>query len=151
MIIARLFVRGVIEETNIMVIEQTKKNIIKFNIKSVEDVRKTAVDIISAPIKDWHDFLKLKEFLFERVYKSPQVCIMNEKGKLIISRLFGHLEKRPEMLPLSIKERYGRAINKSSKRRVLADYISGMTDRYAMDLYQMMFEPYEKVMFEFRG
>jgi dGTPase len=33
---------------------------------------------------------------------------------------------------------------------VIADYISGMTDRYAMDLYQMMFEPYEKVMFEFR-
>ncbi len=33
---------------------------------------------------------------------------------------------------------------------MIVDYISGMTDRYAMDLYQMMFEPYEKVMFGFR-
>jgi dGTP triphosphohydrolase len=32
----------------------------------------------------------------------------------------------------------------------IVDYIAGMTDRYAMDLYKMMFDPYEKIMFEFR-
>ncbi len=60
------------------------------------------------------------------------------------------MEKKPEMLPRSYISRFEKAKNKTDKRRVIADYISGMTDRYAMDLYQMMFEPYEKVMFEFR-
>jgi len=147
---ARLLVRIIIEMTNIMVIEETRKNIRKFGIESVEDVRKINVDMVSAPIKNWEDFKNLKNFLFTKVYRSPQVCIMNEKGRLIITRLFEHLEKKPEMLPRNYCSRLEEAQNKTDKRRVIADYISGMTDRYAMDLYQMMFEPYEKVMFEFR-
>ena len=106
------------------------------------------MDIVSAPIHDWKNFQEIKKFLFEKVYKSPQVCIMNEKGRWIITRMFEHFKKRPEMLPRSFKTRFEKAIKRKDKRRVITDYISGMTDRYAMDLYQMMFEPYEKVMFE---
>ena len=145
-----MLVRTLIDQTNIMVIEETQRNINKFKIKSVEDARKTAVDIVTAPIKDWEDFKKLKQFLFERVYRSPQVCIMEEKGRHIIMRLFEHLERRPEMLPKTLRIRFDLTASASGKRIVIADYISGMTDRYAMDLYQMMFEPYEKIMFEFR-
>jgi dGTPase len=147
---ARLLVRRIIEMTNIMVIEETRENIREFRIESEEDVRRINVDVVSAPTKDWGDFKNLKNFLFTKVYRSPQVCIMNEKGKLILTRLFEHLEKKPEMLPRAYIARVEKAKNQTDKRRVIADYISGMTDRYAMDLYQMMFEPYEKVMFEFR-
>ena len=150
MIQSRLLVRTIIEITNVMVIEETEKNIKKFGIHSVADARKTGDAIVSAPQKDWGDFNGLKDFLFQKVYRSPQVCIMNEKGKLIIRRLFEHLEKKPEMLPRSFMNRFEKAPERRPKRRIIADYISGMTDRYAMDLYQMMFEPYEKVMFEFR-
>jgi dGTPase len=147
---SRLLVRTIIEATNIMVIEETKRKIKKFRIHSVEHARKINTDIVSAPEKDWGDFTGLKNFLFQEVYRSPQVCIMNEKGKLIIKRLFEHLDRRPEMLPRSFKNRFEKAPDRTEKRRVITDYISGMTDRYAMDLYQMMFEPYEKIMFEFR-
>ena len=147
---SRLLVRTIIEATNIMVIEETKKKIKKNRVRSVEEARKINVDIVAAPQKDWTDFKGLKNFLFQEVYQSPQVCIMNEKGKLIIKRLFEHLERRPEMLPRIFMSRFEKAPGRSEKRRVIADYISGMTDRYAMDLYQMMFEPYEKIMFEFR-
>ena len=88
-----------------MVIEETVKNIKKFGIASVADARKTGADIVSAPQRDWEDFSGLKDFLFQEVYRSPQVCIMNEKGKLIIKRLFEHLEKKPEMLPRSFLNR----------------------------------------------
>jgi len=148
---ARLLVRTLIETTNVLVIEETKRNASRFKIESVEEARKTSVDIVSCPVGDWEDFKRLKQFLFEKVYQSPQVCIMNEKGKMILSRIFEHLEKRPEMLPRNFKSRFDRAPDEGGKKRVIGDYISGMTDRYAMDLYQMMFEPYEKVMFEFRG
>jgi dGTPase len=148
---ARLFVRELIEKTNLMVIRETGENIRRYRIETVDDARRMGTDTVSAPMKEWEDFRKLKQFLFEEVYQSPQVCIMNEKGKLIITRLFEHLERRPEMLPRSMQVRYRSASDSTARRRVIADYISGMTDRYAMDLYQMMFEPYERVMFEFRG
>jgi dGTPase len=147
---ARILVRALIERTNIMVIKYTMKNIGKFRIGSVEDARQAKTDIVFLPEKGWEDFKKLKQFLFEKVYRSPQVCIMNEKGRLIIQRIFAHLEEKPEMLPRTLQARLHGAPDRSGRRRVITDYISGMTDRYAMDLYQMMFEPYERVMFEFR-
>lgn len=147
---SRLFVRTLIEETNIAVIEKTRKNLEYHSIKLVDNVRNSRVPIIAAMPEDMEYSRMLQQFLMENVYSRPQVCIMNEKGRLIIQRLFEHLVKRPEMLPRSFKISYEKADNSEDRRRVIADYISGMTDRYAMDLYQMMFEPYEKVMFEFR-
>ncbi len=147
---SRLFVRTIIETTNLLVIEETGKNILKFRIHSVEAARKTDADMVAAPQKDWEDFKDLKRFLFQRVYQSPQVCIMNEKGRLILKRIFEHLDRKPEMLPRNFRSRLENASARAEKRRVIGDYLSGMTDRYAMDLYQMMFEPYEKIMFEFR-
>jgi dGTPase len=147
---SRLLVRTIIEATNLLVIEETGRNIAGFGVHSVAEARKTDADIVAAPRKDWEDFKDLKRFLFQRVYQSPQVCIMNEKGKLIIKRIFEHLERKPEMLPRHFRTRLEKSPDKTGRRRVIADYLSGMTDRYAMDLYQMMFEPYEKIMFEFR-
>lgn len=150
MVRSRLLVRTLIEESNIMAIEQTNKNLKDLGIRTPEDVRRSAHPIVAAPGSDWRDFEDLKRYLFENVYRLPQVCIMNEKGRLILSRLFRHLEKRPDMLPKGFRVFFEQAALTTDKRRVIADYISGMTDRYAMDLYQMMFEPYEKVMFGFR-
>jgi len=147
---SRLLVRTLIEEANVAVIRETGRNLKRYKINTVEDVRRTAVDIVAAPAADWEDFNRLKEYLYDNVYKKAQVCIMNEKGKLVVRRIFEHLEKAPQMLPGHWRTRYTQAENTTEKRRVLADYISGMTDRYALDLYQMMFAPYEKVMFEFR-
>ncbi len=147
---SRLLVRTIIETTNVMVIEETGRNIAGFAIHSVGDARRTDADLVAAPQRDWENFQDLKRFLFQRVYQSPQVCIMNEKGRLILKRIFAHLERKPEMLPRHFRNRFEKTPEKREKRRVIGDYISGMTDRYAMDLYQMMFEPYEKIMFEFR-
>jgi dGTPase len=147
---SRILVRTLIEEANIAVIRQTSKNIERYGISSVEEARKLPEDIVAAPAGIWENFEALKVYLFENVYRKPQVCIMNEKGKLIIRQIFHHLEKRPNMLPRTFKARFDKAADSSGKKRVLADYISGMTDRYVMDLHMMMFEPYEKVMFEFR-
>ncbi len=147
---ARLFVRTLIEETTAMVLKETEGNLKKYGIKTEQDVRTGESELVSAPKQEWIDFSRLKSYLLEHVYRSPQVCIMNEKGKYVLTRIFKHLEQRPEMLPKSFKARYDGAPGAGDRLQVIVDYISGMTDRYAMDLYQMMFEPYEKVMFSFR-
>ena len=147
---ARLFVRTLIEETTAMVLKETEGNIRKHRIKTEQDVREREAELVAAPREDWIHFTKLKGYLLEHVYRSPQVCIMNEKGKYILRGLFKHLEQRPEMLPRGFKRRYDTSETGDDRLKVIVDYISGMTDRYAMDLYRMMFEPYEKVMFGFR-
>jgi dGTPase len=147
---SRILVRTLIEEANIMVINETVRKLELYQIDSAAKVRQIDIDIVSAAADDWCNFNAVKSYLFEHVYRKPQVCVLNEKGKLIIRRIFEHLETRPEMLPLPLRARFERVSTRTERRRVISDYIAGMTDRYAMDLYKMMFEPYEKVMFEFR-
>ena len=114
---SRLLVRTIIETTNLLVIEETGKNILKFRIHSVEAARKTDADMVAAPQKDWEDFKDLKRFLFQRVYQSPQVCIMNEKGRLILKRIFEHLERKPEMLPRNFRSRLENASGPGGKEK----------------------------------
>ncbi len=147
---SRLLVRTLIEETNIMVIRQTRENLRRLGIQTLADVRRQPKPLVEAPSGDEEHFNRLREYLMKNVYQRPQVCILNEKGRMILSRIFKHLEGKPEMLPVPHRGRFEKAVQRQEQRRVLADYLAGMTDRYAMDLYQMMFEPYERVMFEFR-
>jgi len=147
---ARLLVRTLIEEANILVLEETSKNLNYYKIHTAEEARRLDWDLVAAPVEVRRDFDALKAYLFDNVYKRPQVWIMNEKGKLIVQRIFGHIEKSPMMMPLHHRARYGAATSREARRRAIVDYIASMTDRYAMDLYKMMFDPYEKIMFEFR-
>jgi len=58
---------------------------------------------------------------------------------MVIERLFGVFYEKPELLPQATAERLRAS---GDKARVIADHIAGMTDRYAMDLYNTLFEPY---------
>ena len=147
---SRLMVREIIEETNLLVITETIKNIENNGIRTPQHARNTREPIVLLPVAQWDDFCKLKAYLMENVYQTPQVCIMNEKGKMVISKIFFQLEKSPRTLPSRWKRLINDESNADSTRRVIADYIASMTDQYAMLLYRMMFEPNEKIMFSFR-
>ena len=110
---SRLLVRTLIEEANVMVIRETRRNLEQYKINSVDDARRTAMDIVAAPAADWEDFNLLKDYLYDNVYKKAQVCIMNEKGKLVVRRMFEHLEKAPEMMPGHWRTRYTQAGNRA--------------------------------------
>ncbi len=83
--------------------------------------------------------LKLREFLFEKIYFSPIVRQEFEKAKKILCSLFEFYLKNFEKVAYLIKaqERFPR----ESKERLIADYISGMTDRYALLEYVEHFLP----------
>ncbi|MCF8054813.1 MAG: deoxyguanosinetriphosphate triphosphohydrolase [Deltaproteobacteria bacterium] len=148
---SRLLVREIIEQTTLLVIEQTQKNIVNNNIATANDVLANKTAIVQLPATQMEQFAKLKKYLLENVYQTPQVCIMNEKGKMIITRLFTHLVQNPQMLPHSWKTQYDDLHDAQTRRRLIADYIALMTDQYASLLYQMMFAPTEKIMFNFQS
>jgi len=147
---SRLLVREIIEKTTLLVVEQTQENIRSHNISSLAEVRASTRAIVQLPDAYWENFSRLKKYLLENVYRTPQVCIMNEKGCLIITRLFEHLVNKPQLLPSLWRQRWEEKKTRGKQDRALADFLASMTDHYAALLYQMMFDPAEKIMFGFQ-
>jgi len=81
----------------------------------------------------------LKKFVFKNVIERPELQTLEYKGQQMILSLFEVLEANPKrLLPTLTYELYQNADN---KKRILCDYISGMTDSYATKLYHKLFSP----------
>ena len=85
-------------------------------------------------------FKQLKQFLRENLYQHYQVRRMAVKAERIISDLFHAYCSEPAILPGHIQE----FIEERGLERTICDYIAGMTDRFAMDEHQKLFEPSTK-------
>ena len=79
----------------------------------------------------------LRSFLFETVYLNPIAKSEETKAKALLASLFEYFVKHPEKMP----KLYVRNLETDSVERCVCDYISGMTDRYAIDLYNELFIP----------
>ena len=66
---------------------------------------------------------------------------MRTKAERFLTILFENYLQNPTLLPVSYQEKY----QEYGMERVICDYIAGMTDRYALDEYKRLFEPYERV------
>lgn len=108
-------------------------------IRNLRDIQKNKSLIIGFSDKIRKSQGGLKKFLRQNLYTHHYVVRMTQKGQRLIRRLFeGYLEN-PLQLPPDIQ----RHIKKNGLQRTICDYIAGMTDRFAMDEYRRMFEPYE--------
>jgi len=129
-IIINQIVRELINAMVIDVINTTNRNLKKYNPQSVQDIYKQDFLIV-----DFSDKMKIvdkqiKYFLRNNMYNHKKVVINTNKGKKIIRVLFNYLSKKPK------KFINGELLKKEKKERVVADFIAGMTDRYAINLYK---------------
>ena len=108
-------------------INNTKKNLISNNIKTLKDINKTSSLMVDFSDKIKNSENEIRYFLKLKMYNNKDVLAKNNEGKLIIKRLFNKIEQNPKKY-ISDKE-----LNKN-KYRVISDFISGMTDRYAINL-----------------
>lgn len=82
----------------------------------------------------------LKDFLFERVYlNAKQVKAEAEKCRIVIERLFDYYMQHPNELPIGPPDKT--SLSQKELARLVCDYIAGMTDRYAIDLFSRLFVP----------
>ena len=119
------------DSINLMVrdlINSTMKNIKQLKIKNVKDISSTNKNLVTFSNKVLNDENEIRHFLKAKMYNNKFVLLKNNKGKLIIKKLFKEITKKPKKY-LNKKQ-----LNKD-KYRAIADYISGMTDRYAINLY----------------
>ena len=80
---------------------------------------------------------ELRQFLFDRVYVDSEAKKEESKAQSMLAQLFGHFMKHPEALP----RQYGRNVEKEGAARCVCDYLSCMTDRFAIELYREIFIP----------
>ena len=136
-----LIIRGLIDLQVTDLIAHTQSEISRRKIKNFTDVGKIGCKIVdfSSKIKDLRK--PLRQFLMQKLYHHYRVVRMSTKAKRFIRELFCEYLKRPAQMPAEIQRR----IPQEGVRRVVCDYIAGMTDRYALDEYKKLFNPYEKV------
>lgn len=119
---------------------ETERNIKRYKIETVEDIKKLPHKIVSFSEKLDDQRKPLREFLVKNLYHHYRVVRMSDKAKRFIKALFDVYLERPEQLPPSTQVRL-----EEDLYRGICDYIAGMTDRFALDEYKRLFEPYERV------
>lgn len=83
---------------------------------------------------------QLKKFLYQNMYRHPRLMRMQFKAEHFITDLFQTYTKEPHVLPKETQARLAEA----PLHRVVTDYIAGMTDRYALQEWQKLFDPFER-------
>ena len=109
-------------------IKNTMKNLKKNKIKTFKDIDKTDFIIVDFSDKIKSSESEIKLFLRTKMYNNKKVLEKNNKGKIIIKNLFKRISKNSKKF--LVNEELS-----NNKHRAVADFISGMTDRYAIKLY----------------
>ena len=135
-------IRAMIDAQVTDLIEETKSKIKKAGVKSVEDCRGLDYKLVSFSQEMESVRLPLKDYLIDSLYHHYRVARMSIKAKRFILELFEAYLNNPGQLP---QEQANKIKDGEDKKRIICDYIAGMTDRYALDEYKKLFDPYEKV------
>ncbi|HRP76525.1 MAG TPA: deoxyguanosinetriphosphate triphosphohydrolase, partial [Rhodocyclaceae bacterium] len=125
--------RRMINAMALDLVEQTRANIAAAGIADLEGVR-LAPRLVAYSEAFLPRLLELKRFLRDRLYWHYQVLRMTNKARRIVTDLFDAFMSDPRLLPPQYQERC-----KSDKARAIADYIAGMTDRYAIKEHRRLF------------
>ena len=114
--------------------KQTKKNILEKNIKTKNDFQNQKNFIVTFSPFMLSKSKDIKIFLFDNVYNHQNLIDKRQNVEKIISNLFKYFYNSPKKLPND-----WRNLNEPIER-IICDYISGMTDRYASRLYKDLYE-----------
>ena len=128
-IIINQIVRDLINFMVLDVINTTNRNLRKIDPSRINDIYKQESLTVDFSIKMKKIVAEIKDFLNRNMYNHKRVIINTNKGKKIIKELFKYLIKNPY---LHINKE---AFKNEKKERVISDFIAGMTDRYAINLY----------------
>ena len=127
-------------------IQSTQAQLVRAQPRSIDDVRshKRPLAMLSDACREEH--LELKSFLGEHVYRHYKVLRMTSKARRVVQQLFEAFFKDVSLMPTEHRDQARAsqsAYGEAGRARAVADYIAGMTDRYAILEHQRLFEPAE--------
>ena len=129
-LIIRQIIREIINEMVEDVINTTKKNININKIKNLNDIYRNKNQLVSFSDKMKKFDVQIKKFLKQKMYFHRNVNSKTNYGRKVIFKLFTKIKKSPKQY-INIKK-----YSNLNIERIICDYIAGMTDRYAINLYK---------------
>jgi dGTPase len=108
--------------------------------KSALDLQKLKYNVIGYSEEMQRRNRELKDFLYKKLYRHYRVVRMQVKAERLLTDLFNAYHTEPLMLPTPVYK----LIDTRGLERTICDYIAGMTDRYAIEEHQKLFNQLEK-------
>jgi dGTPase len=118
-------------------VEATAQRIKESGARSVLDLQQLDHNVIGYTEDMHRRNRELKDFLFNNLYRHHRVVRMQTKAEKVISDIFNAYVSEPEMLPGHIQHN----IAEIGLERTVCDYIAGMTDRFAIQEHEKLFNP----------
>ena len=122
------------------IVYATHQRLRESNVKTVQDLQRLPYNVIVYSEDMHRRNRQLKDFLYNNLYRHYRVVRMAEKAERIIGDLFTAYKKESAMLPDHIQP----LIEERGLERTICDYIAGMTDRFASDEHNKLFDPSTK-------
>jgi dGTPase len=128
-------------------IRTTQAQLEQYQPRSIDEVRAHSAPLAMLSAECQEEHLELKAFLREHVYRHYKVLRMTSKARRVLQQLFDGFFKDVSLMPTEHRDQALRAESahgSSGRARAVADYIAGMTDRYAILEHKRLFEPAER-------
>lgn len=118
-------------------IQSIDRMIRRSGVRSVEELQKLPYNVVGFSEDMHRRNRELKDFLYNNLYKHYRVMRMSVKAEHVIERLFNAFVNEPSIMPAQFQNE----IDIKGLQGTVCDYIAGMTDRFAIDEYQKLFNP----------
>ena len=120
------------------VIAVSRHNLADLNPQSVHDIRHAGRMMIQFSPALWADLKVIRKFLFTRMYRAPAVVEMRVVVTQMVDDLFPFFMENTDELPKQWRKDVADAADKTALARIVADYIAGMTDRFAIQQHKRL-------------
>ncbi len=124
-------------------IAESRARIAASGVACLEDARRAGRALVGLSPKLQTADRDIKAFLFANMYRHPQVKRVREKADAVVRRLFQAYFDNPAAMPADWAATAGQG--EAERARAVADYIAGMTDRFALGEYRRLFDPAAKL------
>ena len=118
-------------------IEETQRQLDAIGVRSIDDVREAGKPLVNMSPEIYEQHVALKRFLHRHLYSHEQKLEMTRRAQRIIEDLFAAYSGDPSLMPAEFGDRAA-SLGENERARLIADYIAGMTDRFAIKAHEAL-------------
>lgn len=120
------------------VIDTSRAALAEVDAQSVEELRACGRPVVQFSAALWGGLKEIRSFLFTRMYRAPSVVTMRKEVTIVVKELFPLFLTEPTLLPSRWHADLANCDTETAVARMVSDYISGMTDRYALQQHEQL-------------
>lgn len=132
-----ILVRALVDRVATDVLQETSNRLELHGIRTIDDVRGCPEKLVGYSAGTGELVREFKRYLNANLYQSPKLKQMSDWVEEVISTLYDYFLSNPDKLP----DRYRKMLSSEMIQIVVADYIAGMTDRYATQMVEQLHQP----------